>query len=264
VNGVVVKLARAQLRDALRSRWILVYTAVFLALTEALFRFSGSDAKAVLSLATAAFAIVPLGTLILSTTYMYNAREFTELLLAQPIRRVAVFAGLFLGLAVPMTGGFVAGVGVPLLMRGGGDPAQRGAVITLFAVGIALTLAFTAIAFVIALRVEDRLRGVGVALGVWLLATVAYDGLVLTAVALFSDHPIERPLLALMFANPVDLARVSLLLRLDVSALMGYTGAVFARFFGTFGGAAAAAAGLALWIALPTAIAALQFKRKDF
>ena len=68
MNGVAMKLARAQIRDALRSRWILVYTGVFLALTEALFRFSGTDAKAVLSLATASFAIVPLGTLILSTT----------------------------------------------------------------------------------------------------------------------------------------------------------------------------------------------------
>jgi Cu-processing system permease protein len=163
-----------------------------------------------------------------------------------------------------MTGGFVAGVGVPLVIRGGGDPAQRGAIVTLLAVGIALTLAFTAIAFVIALRIEDRLRGVGIALGAWLLATVAYDGLVLTAVALSADHSIERPLLALMFANPVDLARVSLLLRLDVSALMGYTGAVFAQFFGTVGGAAAAAVGLALWVVAPTAIAALQFKRKDF
>jgi Cu-processing system permease protein len=264
MTSVVTKLARAQLRDALRSRWILVYTGVFLVLTEALLRFSADEAKAVLSLATASFAVVPLGTLILATTHMYNAREFTELLLAQPIRRSAVYTGLYAGLAAPMTGGFLAGVGVPLLMRGGGDPAQRGAVIALIGVGVALTLVFTAVGFLISLCVEDRLRGVGIALGAWLVATVAYDGIVMTIVALYSDRPIERPLLALMFANPVDLARVFLLLRLDVSALMGYTGAVFANFFGTALGAAAAGAGLALWIAIPTAAAALRFKRKDF
>jgi Cu-processing system permease protein len=252
------------MRDALRSRWILVYTAFFLVLTEALFRFSADEAKAVLSLATVSFAVVPLGTLVLATTYMYHAREFTELLLAQPIRRSAVYAGLYLGLAMPMAGGFVGGVGLPLLLRSGGDPTQRGAVLSLIGVGMALTLAFTAISFVIALSIDDRLRGVGVALGLWLLATVAYDGVVLTVVALFSNHPIERPLLALMFANPVDLGRVLLLLRLDVSALMGYTGAVFAQFFGSVGGAVAAAAGLALWIVAPTAVAAVRFKRKDF
>ena len=264
MKHIVIKVARAQMRDALRSRWILVYTAFFFALTEALFRFSAGDATAVLSLATASFAVVPLGTLVLSTTYMYHAREFTELLLAQPIRRSAVYAGLYLGLAVPLAGGFLAGVGMPLLMRGGGDPAHHGAVLALLGVGVALTLAFTAISFLIALTVEDRLRGVGIALGAWLLATVAYDGVVLTVVALFSSHPIERPLLALMFANPVDLGRVFLLLRLDVSALMGYTGAVFAQFFGSSVGALAALAGLVFWIAAPTAVAAFRFKRKDF
>jgi Cu-processing system permease protein len=264
MTTLIPKLAWTQMRDALRSRWILVYTLFFFLLTEALFRFSAGDANAVLSLATVSFAVVPLGTLILSTTYMYHAREFTELLLAQPIRRSAVYAGLYLGLALPMAGGFIGGVGVPLLARGGGDPAQRGAVLALLGVGTALTLAFTAIAFVIALSVEDRLRGVGVALGAWLLATVAYDGVVLTIVALFSDHPIERPLLVLMFANPVDLGRVFLLLRLDVSAIMGYTGAVFARFFGSGAGAVAAAAGLVFWVALPAAAGAVRFKRKDF
>ena len=264
MRTLIPKLAWTQMRDALRSRWILVYTAFFLVLTEALFRFSAGDANAVLSLATVSFAVVPLGTLILSTTYMYHAREFTELLLAQPIRRSAVYAGLYFGLAVPMAGGFIAGIGIPLLARGGGDPAQRGAVLALLGVGTALTLAFTAIAFVIALSVEDRLRGVGIALGAWLLATVAYDGVVLTVVAMFSDHPIERPLLALMFANPVDLGRVFLLLRLDVSALMGYTGAVFARFFGSAVGAFAAAAGLVFWTLLPAAVGAVRFKRKDF
>ena len=67
-----------------------------------------------------------------------------------------------------------------------------------------------------------------------------------------------------MFANPVDLGRVFLLLRLDVSALMGYTGAVFAQFFGSSVGALAALAGLVFWIAAPTAVAAFRFKRKDF
>jgi len=141
MRTLIPKLAWTQMRDALRSRWILVYTAFFLVLTEALFRFSSGDANAVVSLATVSFAVVPLGTLILSTTYMYHAREFTELLLAQPIRRSAVYAGLYLGLALPMAGGFIAGIGIPLLARGGGDPAQRGAVLALLGGlgGIALT-----------------------------------------------------------------------------------------------------------------------------
>lgn len=264
MTSLALKVTRTQARDTLRSRWILVYTAFFLLLTEGLLRFSGGDARAVLSLASATLMVVPLATLIVSTIYVYNAREFTELLLAQPIRRSSLFAGLYLGLAAPTALGFAAGVGTPFLVRGGGDPAQRGAIVTLLAVGVALTLVFTALAFCIALRTDDRLKGVGIAFGTWLLVSVLYDGLVLTAVALFSDYPIERPLLGLMLANPVDLARVLLLLRLDVAALMGYTGAVFERFFGGPGGTALAAATLTLWMAVPIAIAARRFRRKDF
>jgi len=91
-----------------------------------------------------------------------------------------------------------------------------------------------------------------------------YDGLVLIGVALFADYPLERPMLVLTFANPIDLGRVLLLLRLDVAALMGYTGAVFQRFFGGSFGTAAAGLALVVWIAAPVALGARSFARKDF
>ena len=139
MTALVYKIAKTQARDALRSRWIAVYTLFFLLATEGLMRFSGDGAKAVLSLSSATLIVVPLVTLVLSTIYVYNAREFTELLLAQPIRRSTLFNGLYLGLAVPMAAGFVAGIGLPMLLRGGGDPAQRGTIIALLVVGVLLT-----------------------------------------------------------------------------------------------------------------------------
>jgi Cu-processing system permease protein len=262
--SIVAKIVRAQTRDAMRSRWLIGYTGFFFLLTEGVIRFSGDGPKAVLTLASAALIVVPLVTLVLSTIQVYNAREFTELLLAQPIRRSSLFKGLYLGLALPLVGGFVAGIGVPFLLHRGGDPANRAALITLVATGAALTFIFTAISFSIALFAEDRLRGLGIALGIWLLVGLLYDGLVLVAVALFSDYPIERPLLVLTFANPVDLARVLLLLKLDVAALLGYTGAVFQRVFAGSLGSTLAAGMLALWIAVPLTLGARQFRHKDF
>lgn len=264
MTALALRIAGTQGRDTLRSRWILGYTAFFLLLTEGLLRFSGGDARAILSIGTATLMVVPLATLLLSTIYVYNAREFTELLLAQPVRRSTLFAGLYLGLSLPNAAAFALGVGLPFLVRGGGDPAQRGAVLVLLTVGVALTFVFTALAFCIALRADDRLKGVGIAFGAWLLVSVLYDGIVLAAVSIFADYPIERPLLGLMLANPVDLGRVLLLLKLDVAALMGYTGAVFERFFGTAGGALLASAMLLVWIAAPLAAAAQAFRRKDF
>lgn len=262
--SIVLKIVRAQARDALRSRWLAGYAAFFFLFTEGVIRFSGDGPKAILTLASAALIVVPLVTLVLSTIHVYNAREFTELLLAQPIRRSSLFKGQYLGLALPLAAAFAAGVGLPFVLHGGGDPATRGALITLVVVGVTLSFIFTAIAFSIALFAEDRLRGLGVALGIWLLVGLLYDGLVLIAVAVFADYPIERPLLVLTFANPVDLARVLLLLKLDVAALLGYTGAVFQRVFSGPAGPALAAGVLGLWIAIPTALSARQFRRKDF
>jgi Cu-processing system permease protein len=93
---------------------------------------------------------------------------------------------------------------------------------------------------------------------------VLYDGLVLFVVAAFSDYPLETPMLVLTLLNPVDLARVLLLLTFDVAALMGYTGAVFERFFGSGLGVLAALAALLGWTALPFVAGLRGFSRKDF
>jgi hypothetical protein len=45
---------------------------------------------------------------------------------------------------------------------------------------------------------------------------------------------------------------------------MGYTGAVFERFFGGIGGSLLASAMLLAWIAVPIVFGARQFRRKDF
>jgi Cu-processing system permease protein len=130
--------------------------------------------------------------------------------------------------------------------------------------GVLLVFAFTSVAFLLAVSIEDRARGMGAAVLVWLLATLLYDGLVLAGIATFSDYPLERPLIAVSLFNPVDLARVLLLLQLDTPALLGYTGAAFERFFGTMQGVAVSLAALAVWVIVPWYLAQRRFARKDF
>lgn len=261
-RGAAVRVAFCQMRDVARSRWVIAYTLFFLLTTDALFRFGGGGSRTLLSLVDIVLFIVPLVTIVFGTMYLYNAREFTELILAQPVRRRAVFAGLYAGLVVPLAIGFVAGTGVPFLLHGTGDAAATLAAV--LGIGVLLTLVFGALALLIAIRADDRLKGLGLAIGVWLLSAVVYDGLVLLAISTFADSPLERPMLVAMLANPVDLARVALLLRFDVAALLGYTGAVFAQFFGGAKGTAIAVGALVAWVAAPLTFAARAFTRKDF
>lgn len=263
LRRVAFKVARYESSNILRSRWFLLYAAFFMLSTDALIRFGGDGGRALLSLTSVVLFVVPLVGLVFGATYLYDAREFTELLLAQPVGRSRLFAGLYLGLALPLSAALVLGVGIPFAWHGVGGREMLVTLLVLLACGGVLTLIFVALAFLIAIRSDDRVRGLGMAVGVWLLLTVLYDGVVLVGVALLSDYPIERPVLGLMLANPVDLARVLLLHRFDSGALQGYTGAVFARFFdGT--GPLVAAAVLTLWVVVPIAMGLRAFRRQDF
>jgi Cu-processing system permease protein len=260
----IAKVMKYELSDVIRSRWLIAYTLFFLVVTDGLLRFSGASANAELGLLNIVLVVIPLVSVVFGTMHVYNAREFTELLLAQPIGRRQLFGGLYLGLAVPLSLGFVAGVGIPFALHGFDDPVQRRTLVTLLGVGTVLTFSFTGVAFALALRLEDKAKGLGAAIAIWLLTTVLYDGLVLLVGSMFADYSLERPLLALMMLNPVDLGRVLMLLQLDVSALMGYTGAVFQQFLGGALGTLVAGTALLLWIVAPLSLGARAFRKKDF
>ena len=261
---VIAKVAGYEIRDVIRSRWLIGYTLFFLVVTDALFRFGGGGEKALLSLVNLVLFVIPLVAIIFSTVYLYHAREFIELLLAQPIKRRQVFSGLYFGLVCPLSLSFVVAVVVPFLVHGGAASAQPGTFAALLLTGIALTHVFTALAFLIASRTEDRLKGLGMAVALWLVLAVLYDGLVLLVISVLADHPLEKPVLALMLANPLDLARVALLLQFDVAALLGYTGAIMQRFFGRGVGVAATSLALVAWIFVPLVAGMRAFQKKDF
>jgi Cu-processing system permease protein len=261
--NTTTKIARFEVQDVLRSRWLIGYALFFLVVTDALLRF-GSGEKALLSLVNVVLFVTPLVTVVFATVYLYNSREFIELLLAQPVKRRQLFGGLYLGLAIPISLVFIASIAVPMMIHHANNAVAMGTLVSLLGTGVALTAVFTAIAFLIVARVDDRMKGLGLAIVLWLMFAVLYDGVVLLLVAIFADHAIERPLLGLMVLNPVDLARVVLLLRFDVSALLGYTGAVMRQFFSGAAGVAIASAALVGWIMVPLLLAFRAFDRKDF
>ena len=260
---LTMQIARYGVRDLVRSRWVLGYTAFFALATFVLLRFSDTETKALLSLANVVLLVVPLANVVFGTMYLYASREFVELLLAQPVRRRELFAGLLVGLVAPVSFAVIAGIGIPLaLMRVTPDTMRIGFVI--MGIAAALTAVFTTIASVIAYWIEDRVRGLAAAIGVWLLVAIVYDAVVLLAAVQFADYPLERPMLVAMFANPVDLSRLLLLTHFDAAALLGYTGAIFQSFLGGAIGLAVAAMALALWVSAPAFLGMRRFMRKDF
>jgi Cu-processing system permease protein len=262
-----LKIIKYQLQDVLRSRWIIFYSLFFWAITDALFRFGGSGEHVILSLMNVVLIVIPLVSIVLGAMYLYNSREYIELLLSQPIRRSSLFGGLYAGLTLPLALGFALGVLVPFIYHGGtaaGQASGASGVFFLIFVGMLLTVVFTALAFTISLRFEDKIKGLGLSLVLWLFFSVIYDGLILFIVFLFSHYPLQNPVIALTMLNPIDLGRILLMLNFDISALMGFTGAVFQRFFGSGTGMMLSLAVMLLWLAIPLSMAFRVFLRKDF
>jgi Cu-processing system permease protein len=262
--NAATRILRYELQNVRRTRAVLVYGLLLMAVTHALLHFGGGGSRAIVSLLNVVLVFVPMVSLVFGTVYLYSARDFIELLLAQPVSRQSLFAGIWGGLTLPLVLAFVLGTGLPFMWNGGLGDGTAAPLLLLLLSGSLLTAAFTAVAMWIATRHDDRARGLGVALAVWVVVAIAWDGLILLVVASLGDWPLELPLLALSLANPVDAARVGLVLALDAPTLMGYTGAVTQRVLGLSGGAALTLAALGLWVIVPLSCARRRFRRKDF
>ena len=93
--------------------------------------------------------------------------------------------------------------------------------------------------------------------------SLLFDGLVLFLFFQFADYPIEKIVVGLSALSPVDMCRILILLRLDVAAMLGMTGAVFKDNFGSGGGLLLSFGILALWIIIPFIISLKKFRKKD-
>ncbi len=258
------KILKYSLFDLVRSRWMFFYFGFYLVFTLGLFWLSPNLSKVVISLMNVVLVLVPLIATMFGVMYYYNSREFTELLLAQPLRRRDIFLGQYLAVAGSLSLCLVAGTGTPFLLFGGLGSAEMGHFLTLLGVGVALSFVFSGLAFFIALRNENRIRGFGLAILFWLVLAVAYDGFFLLLLSLFRDYPLEKFALGASLFNPIDLSRILVVLQLDVAALMGLTGAVFQKFLGTSLGIAIALSVLILWMGAPLWSIVRAAARKDF
>ncbi|MBX7152012.1 ABC transporter permease [bacterium] len=258
------KILKYEFHNILRSKWMAGYAIFFLVITDGLFRFAGTDAKVIVSLMNIILAVIPLASIIFGAMYVYHSREFIELLLSQPIDRKNIYWGIYCGLSFTLSAGFVFGTGLPFLLEGAVDARYFSSLILLLITGVLLTWIFTAIAFWIAIRYEDKVKGIGAAMLIWMFFTVVYDGFILLIIYWFDDYPLETVMIGMSMANPVDLARVMLLLKFNVSAMMGYTGAVFHHFFSAGTGLGISMTVLILWIVTPFFLGLRYFRKKDF
>lgn len=252
------KIIKYVITDILRNKIVVIYTLFLLVASFSVFSLEDNSSKGLLSLLNIILIVVPLVSIIFSTIYLYNSAEFIELLVSQPLKRKSIWLSLFTGLASSLSIAFFIGAGIPVLIY------QANTIgLTMIGTGILLSIIFVAIALLATVRTRDKAKGIGAAIMLWLYFSLLFDGLVLFLLFQFADYPMEKPMIALSALNPIDLSRILILLQLDVSAMMGYTGAVFKDFFGTYMGFIFSIVVLLFWIILPVWVSTRKFNTKD-
>ncbi len=252
------KVVKYVILDILKSKIILSYTLVLFLISFSVFSLEDNTAKGLLSLLNIELFVLPLVSIIFSTIYIYNSSEFIELLVSQPLKRKSIWLSLFYGLSVSLVVSFFIASGLPVLYY---EPTVTGLIMVL--VGCLLSIIFVAIALLASVITRDKAKGIGMAIFLWLYFAIIFDGLVLFLLIQYADYPLEKPMMIISACNPIDLSRIVILLRLDVSALMGYTGAVFKDFFGTTKGLMTAVTVLLLWVFIPLGFSLRIFRKKD-
>ena len=252
------RIIKIILSDILKNKIVLVYTLILAILSWSSFGMEDNTAKGMLTVLNVILFTVPLVSILFATIYIYNSAEFIELLVSQPIKRSKIWISLFISLSLSLIISFLIGSGIPLLINA---PNLNG--IMMLLIGVLITAIFVSLAFLSAIFNRDKARGIGASIVIWLFFALIFDGLILFLLFQFSDFPIEKPMIFVTSLSPIDLARIQMLLHLDASAMMGYTGALFKEYFGNGIGIIISLLLLILWVIIPFILSLKKFKTKD-
>lgn len=244
--------------DNVKSKVVIIYFLMLALMSWTALLLEDNEAKANVTLLNIVLFIVPLMSLLYSTVYLYNAKEFIVLLLSQPLKRSQLWHSLFTGVSGSLSIAFLLGTGVPVLLYT--NLATAWFVILL---GVAITFIFVALAFLTTTLTSDKTRGIGAAIMLWLFFTMIYDAVLMYLILVFAEYPVEKAITTLLMLNPLDLARFQVILKMDMAAMMGYSGAAFKQLLGETWGMVISIFVLFVWIIVPYLLSLRIFKHKD-
>lgn len=267
----VVTLMQKELRDSLRNRWFILYTIAFtvLALGLSFMALSGAGivgfagfGRTAASLVNLVLLVVPLMALTVGAQSLAGEQERGTMayLLAQPVTRLEVFVGKYLGLALALLAALTLGFGISGLVMASSGAANPWAYIQLVGLAFLLALTMLSLGFVISAFTRKAGVAIGIALFVWLVFVFVGDlGMMGTAVVL---RLTVSELFWLASANPLQVFKMASVLLINATldvlgpagfyALQTYGNAVMALFLGI----------LAAWVLVPLTLAYARFHKR--
>jgi Cu-processing system permease protein len=265
----ILIVLQKELRDALRNRWLWLFAAAFGALGLALGALGLAQTGGALGFSRTAaglinltLLLVPLFGLTLGAQAIAGERERRTLpyLLAQPLGRLELLLGKYLGLALALSAALALGLGAAGLVLAP-DATDLGDYAALAGLALLLGLASLSMGLLISTLARRTSVALGVALFVWFGLVFLGDlGLMGASVALQLG---AQAILCLALANPLQVYKLAavLTIRPDLD-LLGPAGLYGAETFGAWLGPALVGL-LTAWVALPLAAAGALLARRE-
>ena len=270
--SAILTIARRELAEGMRNRWVVSMTVVMAALAGTIAALgsapTGSTATGaldvvVVGLASLTIFLVPLIALLLSHDSITRAaaRGTLLLLLSHPLARWQVVAGKFLGQLAILTLATVIGFGCAavFVIFGNGTEGWQ-AFVYMTAASILLGAAFLGLGVLASSVVQESSTAAGIAIGLWLFLVALYDMALLAALVARGGHAVPGALMDLaLLANPTDAYRL-LTLGEGSSAMLSGMGGVYDNSHLT---PTLLVAALLAWCLLPLALAMTVFSRRN-
>lgn len=269
----IAAVALREFREAARSRWFLLYTIAFAGLGLGVSFISAASAggsglagfgRTTAGLINLVLLVVPLMALTAGAGSIASDRERGMLayLLAQPVTRLEVLLGKYLGLAAALLACICLGLGscaAILAWRGGG--ADHLSIMWLAGLSFGLALGMLSLGMLVSVMARKASVAVGTAIFLWLTLVFVTD-LGLMAGVMAMRLRIEE-LLAVSLLNPLQVYKMWSLHAIDASLdVLGPAGLYATEEYGprlhlVFGAA------LFAWALIPLAVAAALFSRRS-
>ena len=272
----VIIIARKEVHQAVRNRWVLASTLLLAGLSLSLTFLGSAPTGAVgvraldvviVSLSSLTIFLIPLIALLISHDAIVGDMERGTmlLLLSYPVARWQVLVGKFVGHLAVLAFATCLGYGIAAaaLIASGSriDSDSFAAFGAMIGSSVLLGAVFVAIGYLVSALVRDRGTAAGICIGLWLLFVLIYDMALLGLLAVDQGRSISSAAVdAMLLLNPTDTYRLFNLTGFaNVSTFAGMAGLAQS----TTLSATLLLFTLLLWTAVPLGLAALAFSRRE-
>lgn len=262
-----------ELKEAVRSRWFILYTIAFaiLGLAVSFVSVAGLGGaglagfgRTTAGLINLVLLVVPLMSLTAGAASIASDRErgMLQYLLAQPVARFEVLLGKYLGLAGALLACLCLGLGTcASILAWKGQAAGYSSILWLSGLSFGLALGMLSVGVLISVLARKASVAVGTAIFVWLTLVFVTD-LGLMAGATLMRLRIEQ-LFAISLINPLQVFKMWSLHAVDATLdVLGPAGLYASEEFGGWLHLMFAVSMLA-WICIPLALASALFSRRS-